>query len=94
MHIFVPMPPSDAHACMHAAAGDRHMSSWITIIGKRGPQVPVLNVELRRSGEELMGVTIKVRSQGTSCDGGSRGRMRGRQRCSHGCKGLKDDAVS
>ena len=50
------------HCAMCAlAAGERYMTAWLTLIGKGAPEVPVLDVELRRSGDELMGVTAKVR---------------------------------
>jgi len=40
--------------------GDRHVTPWLTIIGKYAPTVPILEVELRRSGDELLGVNAKV----------------------------------
>lgn len=37
------------------------MTPWLKVIGKNTPTVPVVEVELRRSGEELLGVVAKVR---------------------------------
>lgn len=40
--------------------GDRFLTPWMPIIGKRAPKIPFLDVELRRSGTELLGVRAKV----------------------------------
>lgn len=36
------------------------MTPWLKVLGKGAPAVPVVEVELRRSGEELLGVVAQV----------------------------------
>eukprot|EP00798_Chlamydomonas_sp_ICE-L_P006710 gene6710-3380_t len=39
---------------------DSFITSWISIIGRHAPPVPVLDVEIRRSGDEITRVTARV----------------------------------
>ena len=35
-------------------AGDRHVTPWYTMIGKRAPRVPYLELEFVRSGDQIV----------------------------------------
>lgn len=41
-------------------SGDRHITPWIKVMGPGAPSAPVMMVELRHAGEELLGVSAKV----------------------------------
>jgi hypothetical protein len=43
-----------------ALTGDRHVTPWLKILGKGAPAAPVVEVTLRRSGPELLGVKAIV----------------------------------
>lgn len=47
-------------------AGDRHVTPWLTIMGKSAPAVPVVEVLLRRAGDEVGGRP----GRGAARDGG------------------------
>ena len=43
-------------------SGDRLVTPWLTVFDtKKLRKIPFLDVELRRAGEELLGVSAKVR---------------------------------
>ena len=50
-------PPHASHL-----SGDRLVTPWLTVFDtKKLRKIPFLDVELRRAGEELLGVSAKVR---------------------------------
>ena len=38
------------------------MTPWLQIMGKTAPQIPLVIVNIRRSGEEIIGLTATVRA--------------------------------
>jgi hypothetical protein len=44
-------------------ADDRLFTPWIKVVGPGASKVPVVEVHLRRAGEELLGVSAQVRHQ-------------------------------
>jgi hypothetical protein len=44
------------------AAGDRVLTPWLTVLGKSVEGMPLLEVQLRRAGDELKGVKAWVSS--------------------------------
>lgn len=46
--------------CMCAAAGDRVLTPWLTVLGKGLDGMPLVEVQLRRAGDELKGVKARV----------------------------------
>uniref|UniRef100_A0A7S0X0S9 Transmembrane 9 superfamily member n=1 Tax=Chlamydomonas leiostraca TaxID=1034604 RepID=A0A7S0X0S9_9CHLO len=56
----LPLSELDDYKLQLSFDGDRHLTPWLKVIGKGAPPVPVVEVELRRSGEELLGVVAKV----------------------------------
>lgn len=61
-----PTPTASVHASVLALrspgsfAGDRHLTPWVPLLGQDAPAVPLVEVTLRRSGEELLGATAEV----------------------------------
>eukprot|EP00967_Tisochrysis_lutea_P048523 scaffold59288_cov23-Tisochrysis_lutea.AAC.1 len=55
------------HTCthIHAHAGDRHLTPWLKVMGKGAPTAPLVEVVLRRSGQELLGVVATKRKEKT-----------------------------
>ncbi|MEW5302798.1 MAG: hypothetical protein WDW36_005545 [Sanguina aurantia] len=54
------LKPTDDYKLQLSFDGDRHMTHWLSVIGKRAPEVPLVEVVLRRSGSELLGVSASV----------------------------------
>ena len=50
-------------------SGDRILTPWVKVMEGGSLQVPVLEVELRRAGDELLGVKAKVCAEGVGEEG-------------------------
>jgi hypothetical protein len=53
IHRSHPLPP-----------GDRHLTQWVPLLGDGAPQVALLTVTLKRSGQELLGASVEVHAAG------------------------------
>lgn len=49
---------TSSHATCYA--GDRLLTPWLLVLGRRGGQVPYLDVEMLRSGGRLVSVSARV----------------------------------
>ncbi|GFH18186.1 COX2_CUA domain-containing protein, partial [Haematococcus lacustris] len=56
----LPLQLLDEYKLQLSFDGDRQLTPWLTIMGKGAPSVPVVEVVLRSSGSELLGVTASV----------------------------------
>ncbi|KAG2496464.1 hypothetical protein HYH03_005291 [Edaphochlamys debaryana] len=57
----LPFGKTDTYKLQLSFDGDRHLTPWVALLGEDAPTVPLVEVTLRRSGEELLGVTAEVR---------------------------------
>ncbi|GAX81759.1 hypothetical protein CEUSTIGMA_g9187.t1 [Chlamydomonas eustigma] len=53
-------PDKDDYKIQLSFDSDRLFTSWIKVLGPGAPRVPVVEIHLRRAGEELLGVTAQV----------------------------------
>lgn len=56
------MSGSGQHCC--CVAGDRILTPWLTVLGRGLDGMPLVEVQLRRAGDELKGVRARVREGG------------------------------
>lgn len=60
----LPVPPAlgarDGYKLQLAVEGDRRLTPWLALLGRGAPPLPVLDVVLTRSGDDLLGVTARV----------------------------------
>jgi hypothetical protein len=47
--------------CRCCVAGDRILTPWLTVLGRGLDGMPLVEVQLRRAGDELKGVRARVR---------------------------------
>lgn len=59
-----PATPAATPAAV-AAAGDRVLTPWLTVIGRHVDGMPLVEVTLRRAGDELTGAHARVRAPHT-----------------------------
>jgi hypothetical protein len=52
--------PGDEYKLQLSLDGDRVVTPWLALIGRRAPPVPLVHVELTRSGDALVGATATV----------------------------------
>lgn len=76
-------PALPCPATLHA--GERHVTPWLTITGKRAPEVPLLQVRLIRSGPDLLRVTAQVRGGAASPSEDARGAAWPARGTQHAC---------
>ncbi|GIL55624.1 hypothetical protein Vafri_11157 [Volvox africanus] len=56
----LPFGEKDTYKLQFSFDGDRHLTPWVPLLGQGAPTLPLVQVTLRRSGEEVLGASAEV----------------------------------
>lgn len=56
----LPFVETDSYKLQLSFNGDRLLTQWLPVIGQDAPDIPLVHVRLRRSGDEVLGVAAEV----------------------------------